>query len=44
MLGIYDWLGYGVSAEDSDKLIKEAGFDCVMLWWSEGFGRGTDYR
>lgn len=44
MLGIYDWFGYDVSIKDRYKLIKEAGFDTVMLWWSEGFGRGTDYR
>ena len=25
------------------KLIKEAGFDGVLLWWSEYFGR-NDYR
>lgn len=44
MVGIYDWFGYDVSIRDRYKLIKEAGFDNVMLWWSEGFGRGTDYR
>lgn len=26
------------------KLIKQAGFDCVMLWWSDAFGRGPGYR
>jgi sugar phosphate isomerase/epimerase len=44
MLGIYDWFGYDVSISDRYKFIKEAGFDNVMLWWSEGFGRGIDYQ
>lgn len=44
MIEIYDWFGYDVSIRDKYKFIKEAGFDNVMLWWSEGFGRGTDYR
>lgn len=46
--GIYDCFGYGpgydVSFEERYRLIKNAGFDCVMLWWSDKFGRGTDYR
>ncbi|GLG04572.1 hypothetical protein ACI3DN_03895 [Sellimonas catena] len=48
MVGIYDCFGYGgsfdVSFEDRYKLIKWAGFDCVMLWWSDKFGRGTGYQ
>lgn len=44
MVGIYDWFGYEVPIRDRYKLIKEAGFDNVLLWWSDGFGRGTDYR
>lgn len=48
MIGIYDSFGYGkgydVLFEDRYKLIKEAGFDCVMLWWSDQFGRGEDYQ
>ena len=44
MVGIYDWFGYDVSIKDRYKLIKEAGFDTVMLWWSEGFNRGKDYK
>lgn len=48
MLGIYDCFGYGGSY-DVDfatryKLIKSAGFDCVMLWWSDKFGRGMGFR
>ncbi len=44
LLGIYDWFGYDVSIEDRYKLIKEAGFDNVMLWWSDGFQRGSGYQ
>lgn len=44
MLSIYDWFGYDVSIEDRYKLIKAAGFDGVLLWWSDGFGRGAHYR
>lgn len=44
MISIYDWFGYEVPIEDRYKLIKEAGFDGVLLWWSDGFGRGAGYR
>lgn len=44
MISIYDWFGYEVAIQDRYKLIKEAGFDGVLLWWSRGFGRGDDYR
>ena len=42
MLAIYDWFGYELqfkSAQERYRLIKEAGFDGVLLWWSDGFGR-----
>lgn len=44
MAGIYDWFGYEVPIRERYKLIKEAGFDQVMLWWSDGFGRGKGYE
>ena len=48
MIGIYDCFGYGagydVSFEERYKLIKNAGFDSVMLWWSDKFGRGEGYQ
>ncbi len=48
MIGIYDCFGYGpgydVPFSERYKLIKEAGFDCVMLWWSDRFGRGEGYE
>lgn len=48
MIGIYDCFGYGegydVPFDERYKLIKKAGFDCVMLWWSDKFGRGIGYQ
>lgn len=44
MISIYDWFGYEVAIEDRYKLIKAAGFNGVLLWWSDGFGRGADYK
>ena len=45
MIGIYDCFGYGdgyeVPFDERYKLIKDAGFDSVMLWWSDKFGRGN---
>jgi len=36
--------GYDVSFEERYKLIRKSGFDCVMLWWSNQFGRGDSYQ
>lgn len=48
LIGIYDCFGYGVGYDvpfqERYKLIKKAGFDCVMLWWSDKFGRGVGYQ
>lgn len=44
MISIYDWFGYEIPIKDRYKYIKEAGFDGVLLWWSDGFGRGNEYR
>ena len=43
MITIYDWFGYALPIENRYRRIKEAGFDGVLLWWSEQLGRG-DYR
>ncbi len=43
MLAVYDWFGYALPIEERYRLIKEAGFDGVLMWWSDGFGRGA-YR
>ena len=39
MISIYDWFGYEIPINERYKLIKKAGFDGVLLWWSNGFGR-----
>lgn len=46
MVGIYDCFGYSydVPFEERYRLIELAGFDCVMLWWSDKFGRGGGYQ
>lgn len=44
MLSIYDWFGYELPIRDRYKLIKDTGFDGVLLWWSDWLGRGSDYR
>ncbi len=43
MVTIYDWFGYELPIKERYQLIKEAGFDGILMWWSDGFGRG-DYR
>ena len=44
MTAVYDWFGYEMSDEKRYKLIKNSGFDGVMLWWSSCFGRGDGYK
>lgn len=43
MITTYDWFGYDLPEEERYQLIRASGFDGVLLWWSEGFGR-NDYR
>ncbi len=43
MISTYDWFGYELPIKERYQLIKRAGFDGVLLWWSNGFGRGN-YR
>lgn len=33
--GIFNWFGYVLPISDRLKMIKEAGFDNVMLWWED---------
>jgi len=33
--GICDWFGYRIDNENRFKLIREAGFDDVFLWWGD---------
>lgn len=44
MISIYNAFGYTLDWQERYRLIKAAGFDGVMLWWSDGFGRGPGYR
>lgn len=44
MVAIYDWFGYSMPIAERYLRIREAGFDGVLMWWSEGFGRGEAYR
>ncbi|MFC6333068.1 sugar phosphate isomerase/epimerase family protein [Paenibacillus septentrionalis] len=48
MITIYDWFGCRLSNKERFQLIQEAGFDGVLLWWSDGFDRDcfgkNDYR
>lgn len=34
-IGIFNWFGYILSLEERIKMIKEVGFDYVMLWWED---------
>lgn len=39
MVTIYDWFGYPVPTKDRYRMIREAGFDGILMWWSNSFGR-----
>lgn len=39
MIAIYDWFGYELPIRERYQLIKRVGFEGVLLWWGEGFGR-----
>lgn len=43
IITIYDWFGYKTPIKERYKKIKQAGFDGVLLWWSELLNRG-DYK
>jgi sugar phosphate isomerase/epimerase len=43
MITIYDWFGYDLPIQERYRLIKEAGFDGVMMWWSNYLDR-NEYR
>ena len=45
MLTIWDWFDRDTPMKERYQLISEAGFDGVLMWWSNEFGRdkfGTD--
>lgn len=43
MITIYDWFGYDLPIDERYRRVKEAGFDGVLLWWSDFLNR-LDYR
>ncbi|MDD4111547.1 MAG: hypothetical protein PHC56_00750 [Herbinix sp.] len=43
MITILDWFGYGLPYKERYELIKEVGFDGVLLYWSDKFGN-LDYK
>jgi len=42
MITIYTWFGYDLPIKELLRLIKQAGFDGAMVWWSERNGK-SDY-
>src|SRR5690554_6472143 len=48
MITIWDWFERNMPMKERYRLIKEVGFDGLLLWWSNGFGREEfgvdDYR
>jgi len=43
MITTFGWFGYVLPIKERIGIIKKAGFDGVMLWWSETLGN-PDYR
>jgi len=43
MITSFGWFGYVLPIKERIGIIKQAGFDGVMLWWSETLGN-ADYR
>ncbi|MCL2885042.1 MAG: sugar phosphate isomerase/epimerase [Oscillospiraceae bacterium] len=43
MTAIYDWFGYALPMAERYPLIKQAGFDGVLLWWGVDFP-GSEHR
>ncbi|WP_426348981.1 sugar phosphate isomerase/epimerase family protein [Alloiococcus sp. CFN-8] len=43
MITIFDWFGYEAPHQKRYELIKQAGFDGVLLYWSDEFGN-VDYK
>ena len=36
-LTIFSWFGFSIPMEERFKMIKTAGFDGILLWWSDDF-------
>ena len=43
MISCFTWFGYELPVKERIRLIKHAGFDGVMLWWSEEY-ENYEYR
>ena len=41
MIATFDWFGYELLADERYRLIKQTGFDGVLLWWDDEFGDGS---
>lgn len=41
MISIYDWFGYELPLRERYRAIRQAGFDGVLIFWSNEFGRNT---
>ena len=36
-LCIYSWFGYPIPTRERASMIREAGFDSVMIWWGDEY-------
>ena len=43
MITIFEWFGYEIPYEERYRLIKEAGFDGVLLYWGKEYGN-TEFK
>jgi L-ribulose-5-phosphate 3-epimerase len=43
MITIYSWFGYDLPIKERYRLIKQAGFDGVMIWWVDDIDK-IDFR
>lgn len=43
LITIYSWFGYDLPIKERYRLIKQAGFDGVTIWWDDDFDK-IDFR
>ena len=36
-IGVFTWFGFRYPFDEIIKMIKDAGFQCVMTWWGDEF-------
>ncbi|MCL2461098.1 MAG: sugar phosphate isomerase/epimerase [Defluviitaleaceae bacterium] len=41
MIAIHDWFDYDFPPKERIKLIRQAGFDAVLLWWGDEFDNSS---